>query len=325
MKPVIPPLPFAESYRDASTHQMMLEDVVRTTSYEMALKEVIRPDSHVLDFGTGTGVLAIFAARSGAARVDGVDRSTFIKNARQIALDSGHPDIRFHHADHETLELPQKVDVLVSEWMGHCLFYEAMMAPLLKTRDKFLAEDGVMVPARVSLHAGLLTDESFHDERAFFLGNPYGIDFSSIAEQPLRQHRRVRVEVSQLDRVRFDFGSIDMKTATEQPRVLIARGSAYQAALCYGLVAWFSCDLTERVRFGTGPEDAPTHWDQLYFPFPEPFFVAPDKPLTLEIRPPHQGEEEDPTWAWSMTDGQEAVFVDEADTFAEVDADPDFD
>lgn len=325
VKPIIPPLPFVESYRDASTHQMMLEDVVRTTSYDEALKEVVTPSSHVIDFGTGTGVLAIFASRHGAARVDAVDRSTFLRYARRIAQDSGHPAIRFHHADHLTLQLDAKADILVSEWMGHFLFFEAMMGPLLAVRDQYLKEGGVMVPARVSLHAALLTDESFHEERTFFLGNPYGIDFSSIAEEPLRQSRRVRVEEQQLDPSRFELGSIDMRTVAEPPSSFRATSKVRQATLTYGIVAWFDCDLTDKVRFGTGPSDAPTHWDQIFFPFPEPFVALPDRELSLEIHVPRQPEGQDPTWAWSLTDGHETVFVDEAETFAEEDPDWDLD
>lgn len=300
---------------------MMLEDVVRTSSYDDALKEVIRPDSHVLDFGTGTGVLSIFSKRHGAARVDAVDRSSFIHLARRIAKDSGHPDIVFHHANHDELELDDKVDILVSEWMGHCLFFEAMMTPLIKVRDRFLKENGIMVPARVSLHAALLTDESFHEERAFFMGNPYGINFSSIADQPLRQARLVRVEPNQLDPNYFDLGTIDMKTVQAQPTSLIAKTKVRQAALAYGVIAWFSCDLTDKIGFGTGPHDAPTHWDQLFLPFVDPFAVFPDRELTLEIRPPYQPEDQDPAWCWSLSDGDETVIVDEEHTFSETEPD----
>lgn len=301
----------------------MLEDVVRTCSYEQAIREVVTRDTHVIDFGAGTGVLSIFAARAGARRVEGVERSTFVRHARRIARDSGYPEIVFHHADHLTFFTNSRADVLVSEWMGHCLFYEAMMEPLISVRDRFLKESGVMIPARVSMHAALLTDEAFHGERTFFLGNPYGIDFSSIAAEPLRQHRRVRVEPAQLDRARFHLGTLDMSTIAETPPSLQARGRAFQAALAYGIVAWFDAQLTDTVRFGTGPDDAPTHWDQLFFPFPEPVVVTPDRDIVIELCPPRQAEHEDPTWAWSYSDGLEAICVDERDTFADADTDPD--
>ncbi len=306
---------FAQSYRDAATHQMMLEDAIRTNSYERAIAEVA-PGRSVIDFGAGTGVLSIFARRNGATSVDAIERSTFVHHARRIARDTGFPEIRFHYADHESFDIDHQVDVIISEWMGHFLFYEAMFDPLVAIRDKFLKPTGVMLPARVSMHAALLTDQAFHEEGSFFRGNPYGIDFSSIAEQPLRQSRCVRVEASQLASRHFQLGTIDMATVKETPACLTGSCRVEQACVGYGIIAWFSTELTEDVCFGTGPLDPPTHWDQMFFPFPEPFVALPDRTLTLEICPPRQPENQDPTWAWSLTDGVETVYVDEYETLS---------
>ena len=39
----------------------------------------------------------------------------------------------------EEIELPvEKVDVIVSEWMGYCLFYESMLDTVIYARDKWL-------------------------------------------------------------------------------------------------------------------------------------------------------------------------------------------
>ncbi len=39
----------------------------------------------------------------------------------------------------EEVELPvDKVDVIVSEWMGYCLFYESMLDTVIFARDKWL-------------------------------------------------------------------------------------------------------------------------------------------------------------------------------------------
>lgn len=316
VKPDDVPQPFAESYRDTFTHQLMLRDVVRTASYDDALRQVVRPGSKVIDFGTGTGVLAIFAARHGAARVDAIDRSPFVHRARRIAIDSGFPEIRFHHGDQDTFSTDDPADVIVSEWMGHFLFTEAMMGPLLALRERWLERDGVMVPARIGLHAALFTDEAFHDELAFLHGDPYGIDFSSIAEEPLRRCHQVRVEERQVDPHRFDLGTLDMKTVATPPEILSATGRARSASRAYGIVAWFSAELTDTIGFGTGPDDAPTHWEQMLFPFPEPFVLVSGRELSVRIRPPKEPEGQNPTWAWSMTDGIETVSIDERVTFA---------
>ena len=40
----------------------------------------------------------------------------------------------------------EKVDIIVSEWMGYCLLYESMLETVLFARDKWLAEDGLLFP-----------------------------------------------------------------------------------------------------------------------------------------------------------------------------------
>lgn len=42
----------------------------------------------------------------------------------------------------EEVTLPvEKVDVIVSEWMGYCLFYESMLDTVLYARDKWLVSE----------------------------------------------------------------------------------------------------------------------------------------------------------------------------------------
>ena len=39
----------------------------------------------------------------------------------------------------EEVELPvDKVDIIISEWMGYCLFYESMLNTVIYARDKWL-------------------------------------------------------------------------------------------------------------------------------------------------------------------------------------------
>ncbi len=44
----------------------------------------------------------------------------------------------------EEVVLPvEKVDIIVSEWMGYCLLYEAMLDSVIWARDRYLAADGL--------------------------------------------------------------------------------------------------------------------------------------------------------------------------------------
>lgn len=81
-------------------------------------EEVVRPEHSVLDFGCGTRILAMFAARAGASKVIAVERAPFVKTAKEIAAQNNFDNIDFYHADHQSLQLNEKNDVIVSEWMG---------------------------------------------------------------------------------------------------------------------------------------------------------------------------------------------------------------
>lgn len=49
----------------------------------------------------------------------------------------------------EEVTLPvEKVDIIISEWMGYCLFYESMLDTVLYARDKWLQPDGMLFPDR---------------------------------------------------------------------------------------------------------------------------------------------------------------------------------
>ena len=39
----------------------------------------------------------------------------------------------------------EKVDIIISEWMGYFLLYEAMLDTVLFARDKWLAKDGIVI------------------------------------------------------------------------------------------------------------------------------------------------------------------------------------
>jgi type I protein arginine methyltransferase len=302
------------SYLDVNTHRDMLSDVVRTSGYAEAIRNVVKPGSRVIDFGSGTGVLAIFAARAGA-QVEAIERTRMIVHAQEIARRSGCPNIRFHHTDERGFELDARVDLIVSEWMGHAVFYESMLEPLIELRRNWLAPTGVMLPSRVRLVGALVIDEELYEESSFLERQPYGIDFGPIADLPLRQSRLVALDETQVASGECDLGWLDMLTIEQTPAMLEGRLEIHDQATAFGLLVWFEAELAPGVSLGTGPHDAPTHWRQLYLPFPVPLAVNPSQPLQIAIRPPRDVQGEHGTWAWNVTDGTNHIHVDERDSF----------
>ena len=301
------------SYRDVAMHKVMLQDVVRTDAYEQSINNTVNSEHRVLDFGCGTGVLSLFAARAGAKKVIAVDRSPFIKTAKDIAQKNGFDNIDFYHDDDQSLQLDEKVDVIVSEWMGHCLFYEAMLEPLLSIRDRYLAKGGIMIPAQVSLHAGLVCDEYLLEDLSFLRDKPYDLDFSPIAHVPFQQTDLVTLDAESLLEGCAHLGSLAMNTINkaDSPRIFSGTLTPNTRSEVYAICGWFSAELSEGIILGTGPNDMPTHWDQILFPLPETFIADPSREVTITLSPLTEQVGKEQYWSWSISDGEKTISVNE--------------
>lgn len=78
-----------------------------------------------------------------------------------------------------TLPVP-KVDIIVSEWMGYGLLYEAMLDSVLWARDHYLTPGGLMVPSHTTLRIAPYVDSDFVDSHVTFWKSVYGFDMSSM-------------------------------------------------------------------------------------------------------------------------------------------------
>ena len=70
------------SYSRLNIHDIMLCDTIRTESYKNSLSFEVVKDKVVLDVGCGTGILSMFAARSGARKVYAVDEAEILHFAK---------------------------------------------------------------------------------------------------------------------------------------------------------------------------------------------------------------------------------------------------
>jgi protein arginine N-methyltransferase 1 len=108
-----------------------------------------------------------FAVKAGAKQVIGVDMSTIIFKAREIVERNGMSDkITLIQGKMEEIEMPvQKVDIIISEWMGYFLLYESMLDTVLYARDKFLAKDGLIFPDKATIFVAGIEDGDYKDEK----------------------------------------------------------------------------------------------------------------------------------------------------------------
>ena len=59
----------------------------------------------------------------------------------------------------ETVSLPEKVDIIISEWMGYFLLRESMLDSVLVARDRFLKPGGSLYPSHARLYLALMRSQ----------------------------------------------------------------------------------------------------------------------------------------------------------------------
>lgn len=150
------------SYAFLYHQKQMLMDNVRMKAYHNAimLNKSQFEGKVVLDVGTGSGVLAIWAAQAGAAKVYAVEYTDMAVHARKMVEQNGVSHIvEVIQSSVEDLELPCKVDIIVSEWMGYFLLRESMLDSVIRARNKWMKPEGSMFPSHATMYWAAISSE----------------------------------------------------------------------------------------------------------------------------------------------------------------------
>lgn len=93
--------------------------------------------------------------------------STIIDKAREIVEVNGMSDkITLLQGKMEEVVLPfDKVDIIISEWMGYFLLYESMLDTVLYARDKYLVKDGLIFPDKATIFMAGIEDGDYKEEK----------------------------------------------------------------------------------------------------------------------------------------------------------------
>jgi SAM-dependent methyltransferase len=266
----------------------MVSDRRRNEAFAQAIKEIVRPGMRVLDVGTGTGILAMLAAKAGAQTVYAIDRADVTDVAKRLVAHNGLSDrITVIDGNAADLKLDAPVDLIISEWLGQMAFEENMLIDVLAARDNNLQKSGKMLPCGVEVLIAPICDAELYHEYGpgFWRESIHGLDFSPLEGVELRQSRAqlTPIDASALLSSGKTVVSLDLKNATaSDPWVTTTlHFEINRDAMMHGFAGWFVAHLSENVSLDTGPCFPSTHWSQTYFPF-SPIEVK--KGQRLEVR-----------------------------------------
>jgi SAM-dependent methyltransferase len=280
-------------YAEFEVHRTMIRDRVRTEAFRAAIDSVVRPGDIVLDVGAGSGILSVFAARAGAARVYAVEQTSVAVLAQQLAAANRVEEIvRVIHGDVLDIEPPERVDVVVSEWLGGFGIDEGMLVPVIAARDRWLKPGGVMIPHSVTAWVALVHDRYLGDMVSFLRNNPYGLRLDDLVEKTVNEilysgtfrHLAAgdrRSEPSRLWTTNADLIPLAQARAPHEAETLLPvrdHGTANALAL------WFSAKLAPGISLSVGPGDPPTHWGMTTAPLSSPVELTPGMVVRARVR-----------------------------------------
>ena len=269
-------------------HRTLIADKVRNEAFYKALKAVIVPGKTVVaDIGAGTGLLGLMASKLGAKEVYLFETAEVAGVAAQILKANGAKNCHLFPCHSTEFKNPPPADVVVSETLGNYAFEENMIDTLADAKKRFLKDEGVMIPSRVTQFAVPVAGPRIEKELSVWREASQGIDFS-IAEIMSRNNVYVRsfkpAELLEGGLAAKEWDRVDLGSDRRAARKGEISWRLKTNETIYGFAYWWTADLVPGVGISTGPLAPRTHWEQLYFPLLAPVAVKAAESLTLSLR-----------------------------------------
>lgn len=273
-------------------HFPMLADTARNDAFDAALKKAVTPDMTVLDIGTGSGLLALMAARAGAGRVVACEAHPLIAaTARDIVARNGMGERitviakRSTELDPDT-DLPGRADLVVAEVLDAGLIGEGML-PTSRDALKRLARPGArMIPSAAQVFAQVVHLPALRKVNP--LRDIAGFDLSPFDRYRNQSaHGTVRLEheihshlTAPLPVLRIDFAAPPDWT---RPETMTWQAAATADGVAQAVVFWFELWLDAEIMVSTGPGGAMRHWGQAVCWLPEDRPVRTGETLAFRV------------------------------------------
>jgi tetratricopeptide (TPR) repeat protein len=261
-------------------HFAMLNDSVRNDAYEAAIRRAV-PGKRVLEIGTGAGLLAMMAARAGAAAVDSCEAVGVIaREATSIIARNGFADRIQVIPKHSTgivvgRDMQARADVLITETFSSNLLDEAILPALEHARRNLLTEKATIVPKAASAMGFLIGGEAVGGMLS--AGQIKGFDLSSFnAFAPPRlvvslDSVAFKTLSADIELLRFDLAQGEFQMGGREVAVPVIR-----TGLCYGVAQWIRIDLDDAIQVANHPgkQGRSSHWPNIIYRFPSPLPVS---------------------------------------------------
>jgi len=273
-------------------HFNMMNDATRNAAFKRAFANRIKPHHVVLEIGTGAGLLAMMAARTGARVYSCESNSALARTARGI-IDYNRLADRVTVIDKPSWEvqvgvdIPQQADVLIAEIFSAQFLSEDVIPTIEDAKARLLKPGGIVIPAGGAMIGALVCNDELAELTR--VGVIEGFDFSSFnAFTPVimnldTPNYALEWLSEPMSLFEFDFQAQDVfPSETAQVAVEVTADG-----LCQGVVQWLRLDLDGETTYENPPGGAKAtrtkHWTPLFYPFPIPRPLKKGQTVMLRI------------------------------------------
>ena len=283
-------------------HRVLLEDEERVGALAAAIRAAVRPGDVVLEVGTGTGVLAVLAARAGARRVYAVERTGLAKVAAAVARENEvGTKVRVIEGGALAIRLPERADLLITETLGHLGLEVGLAAIVRDARRRHLKPGARVLPRRLRLLAAPVALVGFSQEVLAARRRTAGSAATGVAQACRRIYKIRWSEVRCLapPAVIWDL-NLAARTGPP-PRVsgaITFRG--LRSGRLGGFGAFFEAELAPGLVLSSRTG---TTWRPVFFPLPASVRVGPASMVRLRLNLAEQGPGCQVTWSGLVQKG----------------------
>ncbi|XP_045507401.1 protein arginine N-methyltransferase 9-like [Colias croceus] len=266
-------------------HFKMLNDKIRNESYRAAIHDLISEGTDtVLDLGSGTGLLSLYASECNPKSITACDSSEVMANLSNAVLNDNAVNIEFSVVNKTSTSLNHfdiggMHNVLVTELFDAGLFGEHILKALDHAWQNLLHEDAKVLPASVQFYVmgvecQYLIDKYQLCQAAKDLLNipsltvhTYQFDETYDCEDiTLFKTLKYITEPKCLMSVDFnDVNSIEDKLKNTEP--YITQLAVNQSGELSTIIGWFNLILSDKYKLTTDPrsDNRATAWDHAIF------------------------------------------------------------
>ena len=272
-------------------HFAMMDHRQRNDAYEAAIRRAA-PGKRVLDIGTGSGLLALMAARAGAASVTTCEAVPLIGElAREIIGSNGYGNRISVIAKSSTemsvpRDMPERAQVLITETFASGLITEGVLPTVEHAHEHLLTSDATIIPASASVMGYLAGGPTL--EGMLYVDRISGFDlskFNAFAPSMLATALdEVPHEIlsGDIELMRFDLREKKFPAGSASLALKATRAGA-----CVGVVQWIRLQLDAETRFENRPAPGTAfneHWTHIIHRFPRLVRVEPGDVVRILFR-----------------------------------------